>query len=357
MITVQVFLWWGGGFAAAYLLTGWVLRHAPGLGMVDEPNHRSSHIHPTPRGGGLGVLLGFFALWSVFLIAGVAPVDLPSAPWALGAALALVAFIGFLDDRGHVPALVRLVVQFVSATLVVWALGSPEVRGLEFVPTQVMGALSVVALVWVINLYNFMDGTDGIAGIEAATVLGAGGVVSALGATDIHAALFVPWLLAAGTLGFLLWNWPPARIFMGDAGSNFLGLAIGALAIDAYHRFAVDPVAWVILGAVFFADATWTLIRRLLRGERIHQAHRSHAYQLIALRLIERFSRRDADVTESRRRAHRAVSLGVLAINLLWLFPLAVVAVRWPEWAWEALVAAYVPLMLVCLRSGAGSAE
>jgi Fuc2NAc and GlcNAc transferase len=148
----------------------------------------------------------------------------------------------------------------------------------------------------------------------------------------------LPALLAAATLGFLVWNFPPAKIFMGDAGSGFLGLMLAALSLQAAVLRPVLFWCWVVLLGVFVVDATVTLIRRLLRGERVYEAHRSHAYQHAAIAFG----------------AHRPVTLAVAAINVCWLLPWALaIAAGWVAGV-VGLVLAYVPLVALALRFRAG---
>jgi Fuc2NAc and GlcNAc transferase len=194
-------------------------------------------------------------------------------------------------------------------------------------------------LVWLLNLYNFMDGIDGIASIEA--------ICACLGGCLLYwisgnvQAIWLPLLLAATVTGFLFWNFPPARIFMGDAGSGFLGIVLGLLALQAAW---INPLlfwGWLILLGVFVVDATFTLGRRLLRGEKVYEAHRSHAYQYAS----------------RRHGSHLPVSLAVAAINLGWLLPVAVaVLVLQLDGALGTLVA-YVPLTLLAIKYRAGERE
>jgi Fuc2NAc and GlcNAc transferase len=182
-----------------------------------------------------------------------------------------------------------------------------------------------------------MDGIDGIAGVEALTTC-----VGAIAIAFLHAPGSAQWrlpaLLAVAVLGFLVWNVPPARIFMGDAGSGFLGVTIGVLALDAGWSAPERLWVWLILLGVFIVDATVTLLRRLARGDRVYEAHRSHAYQQAA----------------RRTGSHRVVTLAVGAINLCWLLPWAVVVALGRANALVATAAAYLPLVVaaVALRAG-----
>ena len=175
------------------------------------------------------------------------------------------------------------------------------------------GSAGVVAIVWTINLYNFMDGTDGIAGVEAVTVAVASGFLCTMAGLAVPGHVY--WLLAAVVIGFLVWNWPPAKIFMGDAGSGFLGFTFAGLLlwISAGNARLLWPS--VILLSVFVGDATTTVLRRMLRGEKWYAAHNSHAYQKLA-----------------RRNGHLAIASGVAIINVAVLAPLA-----WLAWLHPAL--------------------
>ena len=262
----------------SWALTALLRRYALAKNLLDVPNNRSSHSFPTPRGGGLSIvvtfLLGLSYLWFIFLVGDAVFIGL------CGAGI-VVAVIGFIDDHGHIAPYWRLLGHFfVASWLVFWLGGLPQITlfGLSVDLGWAGHVLAVVALVWLLNLYNFMDGIDGIAGIEA------------LSSTLVVALLFLFWfknqemavlnlLMFASVLGFLVWNFPPAKIFMGDVGSGFLGLMIGALALNGAYAESVVLWVWFILLGVFIVDSTYTLCRRLLRGDKIYEAHCSHAYQ------------------------------------------------------------------------------
>ena len=263
----------------ACALTGLVRRYALRRSILDVPNHRSSHTVPTPRGGGLAI--------AVVLLGGTAGATLAhvvAGPvgWAIVVGGTAVAAIGWLDDRRGVRASIRSLVHFAAAGWVVFEAGGlPTLRvgGLSIELGVVGGVLAAFAIVWLTNLYNFMDGIDGIAGVEAVIVGGMGGAL-ALAAGDRSIAT-VALLTTGAAAGFLVWNWPPARIFMGDVGSGLLGFVFGALAILSERAGAVGvpAVLWLVLLGTFVGDATITLVRRVARGERWYEAHHSHAYQ------------------------------------------------------------------------------
>ena len=184
-----------------------------------------------------------------------------------------------------------------------------------------------------------MDGIDGLASVEAiCACVGACLVYWIAGHTSLAIA---PLVLAMAVLGFLVWNFPPAKIFMGDAGSGFLGIALAVMSLYAAWTNPLFLWAWLILLGVFIVDATFTLIRRLLRGDKVYEAHRSHGYQYAS----------------RKYGSHRAITLAIAAINLLWLVPVAIlVAMQYIDGV-AGLVLAYVPLVLLAFKFHAGELE
>ncbi|MDX9839760.1 MAG: glycosyltransferase family 4 protein [Azoarcus sp.] len=261
---------------------------------------------------------------------------------ALAGAGALVALIGFLDDHGHIAARWRLLTHFgASAWALYWLAGAPP---LSFGETTIeLGpagfVLGAIFLVWMLNLYNFMDGIDGIASVEAICVC-LGGALMYWITGEVDAAI-VPLTLAASVCGFLAWNFPPARIFMGDAGSGFIGMALALFSLQAGWHQPTLFWAWLILLGVFVVDATTTLIRRLLRGEKVYEAHRSHAYQ---------FAAREYG-------CHLPVTARVAAINLGWLLPFATAVTLETIDGFVGLMLAYLPLIALALKFRAGTPE
>lgn len=325
---------------AAWVLTHLLRRYALHRNVLDIPNERSSHTQPTPRGGGVAFVLVFI----VFALAAAefTPSTFTMALAGLLTAGLLVALTGFIDDHQPLPARWRLVGHFAGALCLLWAFNGLPTFTVFNTPIDLglwgwlPGSLYIV---WLLNLYNFMDGIDGLAGAEALCVAGGGALLYALlGHTQM---LWLPLLLACSVLGFLILNFPPAKIFMGDAGSGFLGITLAGLSLQAGHT---DPnlfYSWLILLGVFVVDATVTLLRRLARKQKVYQAHRSHAYQYASRKLG----------------SHKPVTLAVIAINLLWLLPLAAATALQYINGVAALALAYVPLVIVAWRLGAGRPE
>lgn len=263
--------------AGSWLLTGQIRRFALANAILDMPNARSSHAIPTPRGGGVAIVL--LVLGGTLLASAVGVLDGDVAAAFIGGG-GLVALIGWLDDRRGVHAAVRAVVHCAAAGWAVYLVGGlpSYFTGTGAVHLgPVGGLLAVLGIVWATNLYNFMDGIDGIAGGQAMCAGVIGGALLLLSGSAGLAA--VAFLVAAASAGFLVWNWAPAKIFMGDVGSGFLGFSFGTLAVASENDGGVPLLVWVLLLGVFVVDATVTLLRRTLAGEVPYAAHRDHAYQ------------------------------------------------------------------------------
>ncbi len=269
--------------AISALATGLVRRYAIRTRLLDHPNERSSHSAPTPRGGGLGIVIVASAAIALLWAASIVPARVALALLAGGG---LLAIAGYLDDRHQLGVRVRLLVQLAAAGLAMWLLGgmAPLQLGTQLGRPGVERLRRRRARHHLVrHLFNFMDGIDGLAGSEAVFVSAAGAAfVLAGGAAPGLAAIGAA--LAGASAGFLVWNWAPARIFMGDVGSNYLGFCLAVLTLAAGQLQPSWLWVWLILAAVFIVDATVTLVRRLVRGERVHQAHRSHAYQQLSRR-------------------------------------------------------------------------
>jgi UDP-N-acetylmuramyl pentapeptide phosphotransferase/UDP-N-acetylglucosamine-1-phosphate transferase len=267
--------------------------------VLDRPNERSSHVAPTPRGGGIAVISVSVAAWFALAATAIAPTNAIIAALA-AAALALVSW--FDDLRGLSPG-VRLLAQFAAVAIGIWALPQGAIfQG--WLPPGLDTVAGALVWVWFVNLFNFMDGIDGIDGSEAAAV-GIGIVlVASVGGIDLGIA--APAVAAAAAAaGFLLWNWAPARIFLGDVGSIPLGYLLGFLLFELALRGQWQ--AALILPLYFLADASLTLLRRLLRGERVWQAHREHFYQ----RAVQRGLSHDAVVL-------RVIAADIVLIACAW---------------------------------------
>ena len=264
-------------FVASALLSGALSRYRGRLALMDKPNERSLHSRLTPRGGGLAILTGFVEgaclTWQQWWFPGMGAA-------ALG--LALVAAVSFADDVRPLPVWLRFPVHLVAAILLVRVAGfDPALRllpGLEWsAPSWALQVFCVLLAVWLVNLYNFMDGMDGFAGGMAVIGFGSLALLGYLAGSPAYAAAAM--LVAAASAGFLPFNFPPARLFMGDVGASSLGY-LAAYFILLAERLRLFPL-WqgLLVFSPFLVDATWTLVRRALQGRIPWKAHREHFYQ------------------------------------------------------------------------------
>jgi Fuc2NAc and GlcNAc transferase len=293
--------------------------------LLDIPNSRSSHAYATPRGGGIAFVAVFlFAIVSLGITGYLRPLELAALVGGI-----VMAAIGFADDCKGMGVGIRFGVQILSSFFCILCLGMEWFQsgyGNVFAMTAVM-LIAVLASTWTINLVNFMDGIDGLAATETITVAG---VCFALIAArhGITGPSLLFGLLAVSVAGFLLWNWNPAHVFMGDVGSCFLGYSFVALALFAAERSELSLLTPFFLLGVFIIDATMTLVRRMARGEEWYRPHRMHGFQHAA-----------------KEFGHRRTTLTVAGINLFWLAPWAVLAELRPSARWVCLAVAWLPVV------------
>ncbi len=277
---------------AAFALSAAVTRLSIGYArrrrLIDQPGARRSHAEPTPRGGGIGIVIAALALVCAPALAGGSSVI---ATGALAIAIVLVAAAGWIDDHRGLAARWRFALHCLAAAVLLW----PIILPLALIPELVENATSMSAsgawllvaaaailIVWFINLHNFMDGIDGILAIQAIFVFAAIAVLCARSGAVVHAGQLA--ILAAATAGFLPFNFPRARIFMGDVGSGVLGLLLALAVLWQAATPRSVFASGLILCSAFVVDASCTLISRMLRGRRWYSAHREHLYQWLARR-------------------------------------------------------------------------
>jgi len=331
-----------GAFAVAVGLTRGAIFYALANSMVDVPGQRSSHANPTPRGGGIGII----AVLAIYLLFPQAITNIsPPITWALLGAVLAVAAVGWWDDHRSLPPSVRALVHIAAASGATICLGGYSALQIGSVQLDLglWGVLlAVIGVAWMINLYNFMDGVDGLAGMQAVLT---GVAAGTLCWWDGHPEFaMIAFIVAAASAGFLVWNWPPAKIFMGDVGSGALGATFGVLAVATETAGSLSVFIWLLLLSVFIVDASCTLAARLLRGEKWYTAHRSHAYQLLV----------------SAGWSHRRVTQSAVYINVLIVWPLTYLAWVQPHmafWFGASVFAALSALWLVIQhRFGGGRA-
>ncbi|MGD2119016.1 MAG: glycosyltransferase family 4 protein [Chromatiales bacterium] len=339
-------------FSLSLALTYLVIRYAK-LNLLDHPNERSSHELPTPRGGGLAiVLVVLFGLLLYLLLKQTGH----STWYGFLGATGLVAVISYIDDHRHVPASQRLLVHLLAACLAVLLFtktGTLNVMDWRLNTSWVLFPLAILLLVWLLNLFNFMDGIDGIASVEALFVALAMLVLADNSGVDDQTFVVSLLLLSAAVAGFLVWNWPSAKIFMGDVGSSFLGFVLAALGLYAVARGWLNLWSVLILFGLFLVDASFTLIRRMLRGERWYEAHRSHAYQKVS-RLLASSYASNMDAMVARQQSHRKLCYAVSLMNILWLFPFAWMSIKFEKYAFLIMLVAFLPIILLVWKYDAG---
>lgn len=342
---------------ASLSLTALVRHYAVHIGLVQLPNHRSSHQTITPHGGGLAIVLSTIGggLWLAWYDESYRLMYL-----LMSTLFSAMAILGLWDDIKQLSARFRLAIQaslcvalllslplFLSPTTTpsLLSFNMPNVFS-AIVSGTIFFSLLFISLWWV-NLFNFMDGIDGLAGSQTIFLLFAALTLILLQSDlSIQHPLFgslLYWMLIvlAATIGFVILNWSPARIFMGDVGSTSLAFILLFFALTTIYLQIIDAFAWLILAAVFICDASITLSRRMWQKQAWWQGHRSHAYQRLA----------------RRWQSHQKVTLLSIAINLCWLFPLALATHYDPMRGWLYLMLAYLPLGFAIWQVGAGLAD
>ena len=312
-------------FATAFLATGLWLALARRRNWVDHPNFRSSHVIPTPKSGGAGFVLAY----TVFALSMYLGEVLTLEQLALSVIAVILAIMGFIDDLRPLGITQRIGPQVLAAATALLLLDAvPPVvlpwGALE--PVWLRGGLLLLGFVWLINLYNFMDGIDGLAATEAIFICLALALLTGFGAASATTALCLG--LALAVTGFLYFNLPPAQLFMGDLGSNYLGYMLAILGSMAIQSGTVNLWTILVLLGVFIVDATVTLVGRMRAGLVWYHAHRSHAYQQAAL----------------RSGSHGNVVLAIALINVCWLLPMAWLTTVYADWGVVLVLVAWAPL-------------
>jgi len=305
-----------GAFAVAAAITALVWRLGPKFALLAHPNERSAHDTPIPTAGGIGFVVTTIA-WLAILAGGYPP--------ALALAIfgAAIAGVGLGDDIFELRRDVRMICYLAVGVACI-------VSVFEFSP--IVTAAAIVGLTSWVNLYNFMDGTDGLAASQAIAYAVAALI---LGSTDQSTGFL--WVLLAATAGFICFNWAPAKVFMGDVGSMFLGLTTGVLVLWLWQSGELPLLASLILLVAFWFDAGYTLCVRITTGQAFVHAHRTHLYQIICQRF-----------------GHGATAGLFWLYSLVWLWPLAALAVVYPAGQFLCLAAACLPIAIACIVLRAG---
>jgi Fuc2NAc and GlcNAc transferase len=301
-------------FIFAVVLTGLMVKFSWLFGLVDKPDERRTHTLPTPRGGGLAIALIFTSM--VFQ-----PIYLT--------ALAIAA-MGFWDDIKNLSAKFRFLLQFLIGGFALYEFNG--FQAIQLFGLAIPMLCFLIFIVWMTNLYNFMDGINGLAGLEA--------VFFSLSMAFLSKHHLNEWfVLASASLGFLVWNFPKAKIFLGDVGSQFFGFLFALMLVREAAHSPVHFISGLILMGVFLVDATFTLMTRILTKQKFSQAHRSHAYQI----LWKKFNS-----------SHAKVTLLMMFVNVFWLLPWAYAVCYGYVPSVLGLLISYLPLVIMCLFFKAG---
>ncbi len=325
------------GFATCIIsaaLTGLYYKIALRIGPVALPNHRSLHQHPVPRGGGLAIAVAALLFYAGMVGAGLLDRG-QMMVYLLGGVI--FAVLGAADDRLDLPPKLRLSAQMLMVLWMFYWLKGSDVGAWpsgSAVWGGVWHGMLLLVFIWLFSAYNFVDGTDGMAATAAIFIAGVMAAVLACAGIADGSWLLVG--LAAACAGFLFFNLPPARLFMGDAGSSFIGYILVAAMIDSCHQNADLVWPWVIAAGFYLCDTTITTTTRALRTPRFWEGHRSHAYQNLA-RIWN---------------SHARVLSLAMAINLLWLLPAVGASVALPEYGPWIAAAALLPLGIFSLKFG-----
>ena len=325
MIWSELLIAAGVAFLVSVLGTRLLIGVLSARQILDRPNERSSHTAPTPRGGGIAVTLAVLCGWLAAQYMSLGAIEAVLLV-ALFSTIGLAA-LSFLDDVKGLPASVRFTAHILAVAVAIRFGGFEHGLFSTWVPPVLDWLVTGFVWLWFINLFNFMDGIDGISGVESASI--AVGIIGlcAFGIIDPAPAVLAV-ALAAAAVGFLVWNWSPARVFLGDTGSVPLGFLLGWVMLQAIQGQASGSGAWlavILLPAYYLADATLTLARRMHKREKIWVAHRQHFYQQAVI----------------RGHGHAAVCKAILLTNGLvlvvavWLAPI------------EPMIALFVAGMLV----------
>ncbi|MGV8925497.1 MAG: MraY family glycosyltransferase [Ewingella sp.] len=327
-------------FIISFVLT-WCLRvYALKNNVIDVPNQRSSHSVPTPRGGGVAIVVSFLIGLVVLFMLGLIST---SQLFSLSIAGSITAIVGFLDDHGHIAARWRLLMHFMAGAAGLYFLGQfpiIDLFGYEFSAGWAGMLFGLIYLAWMLNLYNFMDGINGLASIEAITFSISSCMLlifSVPGAMETS-QFSILVLLGCAALGFVFWNFPKAKIFMGDAGSGFLGIIVGLIVLHVATLSSGLFMAEICLLGLFIVDATVTLLRRLIAGKKVYEAHASHTYQILA----------------RKYGSHIPVTLCALLINIVWLTPLSLLIAKGVVTGVIGVFIAWLPLLALAFFCGAG---
>ncbi len=325
------------GFILSFVLTYYYRYFARSFGIIDIPNDRSSHQKPIPRGAGVAFAIAFNLMLAALVFSGFLSLKYTLSVFLGGP---IILLVGYWDDLKSLTARLRLASHFFVSVLIVALItaGFKKEIAISFLPAIpiVTVLFSVFFIAWFINLYNFMDGCDGLAASIGMVGAGLIAILSFFSGSNDLAIIYL--VLAYCLAAFLVFNWHPARVFMGDCGAYYLGYVFGALALVSKLYYDNSLYIHLIIFGAFVVDATWTLIQRLLRGQKPYMAHKEHAFQKLL----------------AKGWGHSRVTAFYVLVTVLWLFPMAAFSSHYSNWSFWFLVVAYIPLYIMVLMVKAG---
>ena len=319
-------------FLLSVIATHYYRRLAISKDIIANPNNRTLHDQPVPRGGGI-VFSTLFVL-AVFLL-GILHIISYEMLMVIGVGGLIATLFGFIDDVFDIRASIKFIIQSILAWWVLFWFNGGALTTLVWLPFHLSWFVSWFLLVWMINLFNFMDGVDGMA-ISGTVFVAMALIVVLLMTGDFSSLVILFSLLVLSCSGFLLYNWPPASIFMGDSGSVFLGYLFGALIIKTTMTGDISIWTWIVVFGYFFADTNLTILLRILLVKQWYHAHKSHGYQNLA-RILK---------------SHAKITGAIQIYHYLYLFPLAVWSVLKPDWGPVAAIMAIMPAAILTFRFG-----
>jgi Fuc2NAc and GlcNAc transferase len=327
-----------------------------------EVNQRSSHFNPISSGGGLSFI--FITIIALFSFSFLDYFYVEQFYYFIFSSL-LISFIGYWDDVKNISPLIRFIFQLLASVIIIFLfIGFPEIEvfSISLLPDSIRLIFGVIFLIWLTNLYNFMDGIDGIATIQGIFILLSYLILflifEPVNSSDDLAKFFTLSIiiLTASLFGFLFYNFPSASIFMGDVGSSFLGFFLGTLGIFAAVNNWITFWTLLIIWSIFINDSTITLLVRIYNKEKWYQAHRSHTYQKLTTYIFNNIKEQH-EKEISRTKAHRVVCGIFLLTNIFWVLPLSIISIKYYEYGFIINLVCFFPLIITSIIAGAGKRD
>ncbi len=324
-------------------------------------NERSSHFIPVANGGGLSFLI--ITILGLFIIKDFQDLPIINLNLFLFASF-LIGAIGYIDDLIDISPLTRFLFQILVSSFVILSFsGFPNIHFFDFMISNkaLISVFGIIFLVWLTNLFNFMDGIDGLATLQGIFILFAYVITiftsesSLLPLTDDKLFFLHSIIILIGALfGFLIFNFPNSSIFMGDVGSSFLGFFLASLGIYASTNNWIDFWTFIIIWSIFLVDATVTLLTRIFRRDKWYHAHRTHAYQKISQLYMRKIKKKYTDDSLTRAQSHKFVCLLYSGINFLWVLPLSLLSIAYPRYGFIIAFICLIPIIIGSLYAEAG---